>query len=102
MTADSFYESLKNNIENDIQCLASDEQLAVYYFTPAGQAIILNDIGYQNPNLIWLHGFDAEQNSYTILIHMSSVQLVLRVTRQQAEVQQAEAQRTIGFRGQRG
>jgi hypothetical protein len=95
MDAKTFYENLKHNIEEDRQHLGDGEEIVGYYYAPNGKGIAINDIGYFLPDLIWLHGFDEEENSCTVLLHFYSVHIVLK----RLKDSQAEEPRTIGFRG---
>lgn len=97
MSAEMFYEDLVSNYENDLQLLQDDEKLVPFYYMSSGDAIVVNDIGYSNSDLIWFHGFDSEQQSCVILVHVASAHLVLKVVK----LQEAEERMMIGFRGLR-
>jgi hypothetical protein len=94
MMADKLYDRLENHIKDAESKLAEDEQLAVLFHSNAGEGIIVNDIGYHNPMLIKLYGTDQHGNDCTILAHMHSVQLILRVQK----LQGTEQRKNIGFR----
>src|SRR5947207_1055863 len=64
--ADIFYERLQENIEEFQKKLAADEQALVLYYPPGAAAVVVQDIGYHNPNSIMLYGQDSEQKSCTV------------------------------------
>jgi hypothetical protein len=77
--ANVFYDRLRQHIEKTQNQLSENQQLAIYYYTSAGHPILIMDIGYHNPNLIILYGKDSEGSESNILLHMQSVQLVLKI-----------------------
>ena len=98
MSAETFYENLKRNYENDLQFLQADEKLVPIYYICAGEALVVNDMGYSNPDLIWFHGYDLEQRSCTILVNVASAHLILKVMK----LEKPQDHKKIGFAGQRG
>lgn len=97
MMASVVYDRLKRVIESMEGSLSEDEVLYVYYYAQAGEPILIRNIGYQNPFLITLYGFDADGTSTTVVAHMHSVQLVMK-RRELADVEEPP-QRKIGFTG---
>jgi hypothetical protein len=77
--ANVFYDRLRHHIEDTQNKLEENQQLAIYYYAPGGEPILVTDIGYHNPNLIILYGMDSKGNESNILLHMQSVQLVLKI-----------------------
>jgi hypothetical protein len=92
--ADTFYRQLYNSITQAHAVLRQDEQLEVYCYLKAGECLQVTDLDYKNPHLIILHGKDAEGSAATVLVHMASMQLVMRTTK----LKKTESRREIGFR----
>jgi hypothetical protein len=77
--ADTFYDRLRHHIEETQDQLGDNQELAILYYTTGGDPIVISDIGYHNPNLIILYGMDSKGNESNVLLHMESVQLVLKI-----------------------
>ncbi len=93
LLADTFYNMIQKHITKTQARLKKDEQLIVLFVSGAGEEITVTHIGYQNPYLIILYGTDSTSRECSILAHMDSVQLVLRI----AKVDPAKEKRQIGF-----
>ena len=91
--ADTFYEDLRDHITALEKELKEGEQLEMLYYGFPDCPIVVTDMGYHNPNLIVFYGKDSQHNECSVLVHMDSVQLLLRVTRAQAD----SDKRPIGF-----
>lgn len=91
--ADTFYEQLRRNVEELQKKLKKNEQLLIYHYICATEAILVTSIGFQNPYMIVLHGVDAMGNECCVLSHMLSVQLALRVVKLDTKAKQ----KRIGF-----
>ena len=91
--ADTFYDRLESFITEAQSELEENQQLEISYASPAGEIITVTDIGYHNPYLIRLYGKDKRNQECTVLVHMNSVQLIVRT----ANLRDAEQHRRIGF-----
>jgi hypothetical protein len=91
--ADTFYEQIRVHIEAMQKKLKKNEQLLIYHYCPSGQPILVTNVGFQNPSMIVLHGLDSMGNECCVLTHMTSVQLVVRVMKVDAQAKH----RKIGF-----
>ena len=95
MPAESSYKQIRNEIDVVLSSLKEDERLTVYHDTPAGERIIVYEIGYKNPNLIVLISVDEEGNTQTILAPVESIHLQLKITK----MVEQKPKRSIGFLG---
>ncbi|MBD2458258.1 hypothetical protein H6G80_29855 [Nostoc sp. FACHB-87] len=93
--ARTFYQRLKYHIKETQANLSEDEHLAIYFCNKAGEMILIEDIGYHNPNLIILYGQDLTGNPSNLLVHVESVELVLKVLKIENEPEVKK--RRIGF-----
>ena len=91
--ADTFYDRLRQHIEGTQNQLKKDEQLVLYYYNQTGERILVTDMGYHNPNLIILYGQDSNGNECSVIAHMQSVQLVVKILKLENKAER----RTIGF-----
>lgn len=90
--ADAFYHRLREYIEGVVQHLEKGQQLEVYYFS-AGGPILVTQFGYINPNIIVLYGLDIQNNRVSFVVHMSRVELEVRIR----PIEQPVKRNTIGF-----
>lgn len=93
--ASNFYQRLKYHIEATQAELKDDQQLVIYFCNKTGELILIEDIGYHNPTLIILYGRDSQGNPSNLLVHMESVELVLKVLKVENEPEIQK--RRIGF-----
>lgn len=91
--ADALYDRIKQHIEGVSEKLEEDEQLDVYYYTRSGDPILVQAIGYHNPNVIRIYGWDSDKNVCNILVHMQSVELVLKIQK----IESKKPKRRMGF-----
>lgn len=70
--AKAFVERLKEHITTAKKEAGAEQQLVVYYQSPAGD-IALEWVSWHNPNLVILYGQDSR-----VLVHMANLALVLR------------------------
>jgi len=94
--ANVFYDRLRHHIKETEKQLEPNYELLIYYYPPGGEPIRVNDIGYHNPSLIILYGHDSKGNENNILLHMQSVQLILKIENRN----QDKPKRGIGFLGE--
>jgi hypothetical protein len=90
--ADAFYQRLREYIEGVVQHLQPGQQLEVYYFS-AGGPILVTQFGYLNPNIIVIYGVDIQNNRCSFVVHMSRVELEVRIR----PIEQPVKRNTIGF-----
>jgi hypothetical protein len=90
--ADAFYQRLREYIEGVVQHLQPGQQLEVYYFS-AGGPILVTQFGYINPNIMVIYGLDVESNRCSFVVHMSRVELEVRIR----AIEQPVKRNTIGF-----
>ena len=93
--ADEFYGRLEKHVEETRAQLKEGEQLAMFYYPRSGEAVVITDIGYRNPYLITLFGQDSQMNECHVLVHVQSVELVLKIVKSDAKV----PRKGIGFIG---
>lgn len=91
--ADTFYDRLRQHIDATQKQLERNEQLAVCYYSLGGECILVDDIGYHNPNLIMLYGRDSQGNECNVIAHMQSLHLLLRVLK----IEDGKERKQIGF-----
>lgn len=91
--ADTLYEHIQEFIRKAEAELGAKQRLVVLFFDRVGRPIVVSDIGYHNPTMMIVWGMDPEGNDCSILVHMSSFELVLQVV----EEQQETPRRPIGF-----
>ena len=91
--ADAFSERLAQQISRAEKEAEEGEHLAVYFDTPAGDRILVDEIGFHNPSLIVLYGKSARGNRSRVLVHQESLALVLQYERSEEE----PAPKPIGF-----
>jgi len=92
--ADTFYKHLKKEISATEASLKEGQRLRVEYSSAAAGRIIVQSLRFQNPYLMLFHGVDENGNECTVLAHMGSVQLLLRVV-----TDDSGERKPIGFRG---
>lgn len=91
VTAEQFVERLRGRVQELARTLSNAEELEVVAFLPSGKAILVEAIGFENPNLVILHGQEEKTTkTCTLLAHQSSVQLLVS-----AEPVQSEACRKV-------
>ncbi|WP_455377630.1 hypothetical protein [Petrachloros mirabilis] len=91
VTAEQFVERLRGRVQELERTLSNSEELEVVVFLPSGKAILVETIGFENPNLVILQGREEETSkTCTLLAHQSSVQLLVS-----AEPIQSEASRKV-------
>ena len=73
-----FYDRLQENIAELQADLKGDEHLEILC-NPAGEPLSVENIGFHGPDLVILYGRDAHNNETTALVHVNTVQLVLKV-----------------------
>ena len=93
--AHTLYEHLQEWITDAESELDKDEHLNLCYVSQAGDRISVSDIGYHNPHLIVLYGCDQQGNDCNVLVHMASVQLIVRPVKGTEHAKR----RPIGFVG---
>jgi activator of 2-hydroxyglutaryl-CoA dehydratase len=98
MLADTLYERLQEQIKGMEGELKEGEELQVFYTRHGGEQLVITDIGYHNPSLMILYGVDEGSNECAVLVHMNSVELLLRV----AKASVPQEPRRIGFIADRG
>ena|SRR5438876_4777055 len=92
--ADRFIESVEKHIKELQERLAGDEQLLVMALLPGSKEILVNWIGYSNPNLVVFDGTEMTSgHQVSLLAHQDTVQLLCRVEK----IEPQRSRRTIGF-----
>lgn len=94
ISAQQYCAALRQSVEEFEDQIPSGEQVEATYYTPAGEGIRVHAIGYDNPYLVRFFGVDAGQRPCTVLVHMSSANIVLR----SFAITKDEKPRRIGFR----
>ena len=91
--ANWFHERLQRTVAKAQTNLEENQQLQLEYYTPAGELIVIEDVGYWNPDMILLYGVDQRENHCTVVINKQCAQFVLRVVPKSPE----KPGRHIGF-----
>lgn len=71
--AKDFYYALKAHVQRKMQALGKGKQLRAYHYNAKGDETIIDEFGYQPPDLVILTA-----GSSVILAHVASLQLTLR------------------------
>ncbi len=75
-----FADRLKSRLADLQKELEDDEQLEVTAFLPSGTAVLVDQVGYENPALLTLKGHEqATGKPCTILAHQASLQILVSV-----------------------
>lgn len=77
--ADTLYEDTKSFIEEAESKLEEGQQLVVVFTDRAGWPIKVSDLGYHNPNLMFVWGTDLDGNDCSVVVHLESFELRLTV-----------------------
>ncbi|MGH9437719.1 MAG: hypothetical protein ACRD22_07445 [Terriglobia bacterium] len=92
--ADTFVTSLREMIEKLQSKLEPDQEMSVIIVGPGGREILVDFIGYRNPNIVIIRGMDRiSQNRCQLFGHQESIQLLC--TREPRI--DPNSRRTIGF-----
>lgn len=91
--ADTHFNRLEQAIKRAEADLKENQQLLVLYCDRSGQLVQVLNLGYHNPYLIVLHGIDSVNNKCTVLAHMESLELVIKII----SLENSHDRRTIGF-----
>jgi len=87
-SAEILWEKLKSRREAILHSLEEGEGLEMEYVSPAGNVILIRDVGYytDTDDLMFLVGNDADSDEECqIIVPPHSVQIVFRVTKAKAE-----------------
>lgn len=91
--ADTFVDRLKGQKEAVEKESKDGEALVMSMHLANGETIVISEIGYHNPHLMIFYGEDSQGRDSSILAHVNSVQLVLRVI----QIKDDDEKRPIGF-----
>jgi hypothetical protein len=91
--ADTLHGQVQEVIEGAEKKLQEGQELVAWFFDRVGRPIRMTDLGYYNPNMMIVWGVDPEGNDCSVLVHMSSFELVLQVV----EVKPEQPRRPVGF-----
>jgi hypothetical protein len=96
--ASDFYERLEEHIHDNQTTLPLDKMLVVtHYVANSNLKIYVTGIGYHNPSLMILYGYDANKTEYDILLHFEHVQLIIEKVKIESTPTE---RRTLGFLGE--
>ncbi|MHB8576120.1 MAG: hypothetical protein ACYDCQ_12410 [Dehalococcoidia bacterium] len=91
--ANTLYEQISKFIQERSKRLGAEEELIAEYCSPNGAAFRVATIGFANPSLLILTGYDADGNECTALMAREAVGLTLTVRK----VEPPAKPRQIGF-----
>jgi hypothetical protein len=91
--ANTLYDRVQHFIKNAEAKLEAKQELLVLFFDRVGRPILVSDLGYHNPNMMIVWGTDTNGEDCSVLVHMSSFELVLQVVEEKPEA----PRRPIGF-----
>src|SRR3989338_9678646 len=75
--ADVFVERMENWIVNLQKKLPPGQQLRITALLPGGREVLVEWIGYHNPNLVAINGVDLQSaNACTLLAHQEAIQFL--------------------------
>lgn len=72
------YEQLKEAIEQIEKTLADDEELLAVWHSPAGDPVVVDQIGYYHQTLIVFRGRGADEAVCTALVPARTAQIILK------------------------
>ena len=93
MMADTLHEDTKALIEQTESKLEEGQHLVALYIDRSGAPVLVSDLGYHNPNMMVIWGTDIDGNDCSIITHMASFEIQLKVI----DRQQDAPRRKIGF-----
>ena len=77
-SAVTLYEQLKDAFEQVGKALAADEELTAVWHSPAGEQVVVGQIGYFHQTLIVFRGRGADGAECTVLVPARAAHLILR------------------------
>jgi hypothetical protein len=94
-SAVTIYEQLKDAVEQVGKALAEDEELTAVWHSPAGEQVMVEQIGYLHQTLIVLRWRDADGAECTALVPARAAHLILRKVKKTPGVVRSP----VGFMG---
>ncbi len=95
--ASKLYERIQKQVsEAEETLLKEGEQLVLIHHPPAGEPIRVTDVGYHNPVLIVLDGYDSQELRCRVLVHVEAFHMVMKAL----PAQSGAPRRQIGFAGE--
>lgn len=75
-----FADRLQHRLAEMQKGLEDDEQLEITAFLPSGTAVLVDQVGYENPALLTLKGYEQTTGkACTILVHQAALQILVSV-----------------------
>ncbi len=72
------YEQLRDAVGQVSKALAEDEELRAFWHSPAGERVLVEQVGYLHQNLIVFRGRGADGAECTVLAPARAAHLILR------------------------
>ncbi len=94
-TAKEFYERVRVAVEDAQAALTGTQEIGLMTYLPNGDGLLVESLGYVNPNLLTLYCRDDHDDACTLMVHPTNVTLLLRIVTETIE----EPRRALGFRG---